>query len=192
MYKRSPRTPPPPPPPPLPSPSTPTSEESPPPPPKPPPPSPTSEDEGIFSYDSSVLYPTPPHQCEDSDTDPPADITVEVSQGGVRSNLSGASPATPQTPLSLLTPDNMGLPLTPLCRVMGMPSEAILEEGYDSNLQFGPFIQDGLVEEEFASMDEEEKTVIEVVTAEPGESEEGKAVPVLTSDGINKMKVMEL
>ena len=70
---------------------------------------------------------------------------------------------TPQTPLSLLTPANMSLPLTPLCRVMGMPSEAILEEGYDSDMQFGLFIQDGVLEEEFASMYEVEKMVIEVV-----------------------------
>ena len=61
----------------------------------------------------------------------------------------------------------MGLPLTPPYRVMEMPSEALLEEGYDRNMQFGLFIQDGLVEEEFASMDEVEKTVIEVVTLEP-------------------------
>ena len=86
-------------------------------------------------------------------------------------NLSNASPETHQTPLSLLSPVNMGLPLTPLCRVIKIPSEAILEEGYDSDMQFDPFIQDGVVEEEFVSMDEVEKTVIEVVTAEPGESE---------------------
>ena len=41
-------------------------------------------------------------------------------------------------------------------------------------------------------MDEEEKTVIEVVTEEPGEVEEGEALPVLTSNDIKKMKVMEL
>ena len=41
-------------------------------------------------------------------------------------------------------------------------------------------------------MDEAEKTVIEVVTEESGESEEGEAVPVLTSKDIKKMKVMEL
>ena len=41
-------------------------------------------------------------------------------------------------------------------------------------------------------MDEVEKTFIEVVIDEPGKSEEGKAVLVLTSDDINKMKVMEL
>ena len=34
--------------------------------------------------------------------------------------------------------------------------------------------------------------VIGVVTAEPGESEEGKSVPVLTSDDIKEMKVVEL
>ena len=41
-------------------------------------------------------------------------------------------------------------------------------------------------------MDKVEKTVIELVIAEPGESEEGEAVPVPTSDDIKKMKVMEL
>ena len=41
-------------------------------------------------------------------------------------------------------------------------------------------------------MDEVEKTVIEVVTTEPEKSEEGEAVPVLTSNDIKKMKVMEL
>ena len=146
---------------------TPTLEESPPPPPQPPPPLPTSEEEGTFSSDSVDLDPTPPHQCEGSDSDPSAAITVDASQISVQGNLSDASPATPQTPLYLLTPENMGLPLTPLCRVMGMPSEAILEERYDSDMQFVTFIQDGVVEE-FTSMDEEEKTVIEVVTAEPG------------------------
>ena len=41
-------------------------------------------------------------------------------------------------------------------------------------------------------MDEAEKTVIEVVTEESGESEEGEAVPVPTSNDIKNMKVMEL
>ena len=58
---------------------------------------------------------------------------------------------------------------------MEMPSEVILEEGYDSDMQFGPFIKYVVVEEEFASMDEEEKTVIELLTAEQGKSEEGEA-----------------
>ena len=59
-------------------------------------------------------------------------------------------------------------------------------------MQFGPFIQDGIVEEEFASIDEEEKMVIEVVTSETGKIEEGEAVPLLTSNDIKKMKVMDL
>ena len=41
-------------------------------------------------------------------------------------------------------------------------------------------------------MDEEEKTVIEVATEEPGGSEEIKAVLVPTIEYIKKMKVMEL
>ena len=41
-------------------------------------------------------------------------------------------------------------------------------------------------------MDEEYKTVIEVVTVETGEIEESKAVPVLTSNDLKKMNVMYL
>ena len=54
-----------------------------------------------------------------------------------------------------------------------MSSEAILEEGRDRNMQFSPFIQDGVVEEEFSSMNEEDKMVIEEVTTDPGKGEEG-------------------
>ena len=131
------------------------------------------------------------NQYDSSDAYPPAAITLDASQGSVRSNLSDASPATPQNPLSLLTPENMGLSLTTACCVMDTPSESLLEEGYDINMQFCQFIQDGVVEEDFASIDEVEKIVVEVVTAEPGESEEGKAVPMLASDGIKKLKVMK-
>ena len=59
----------------------------------------------------------------------------------------------------------MGLLLTNLCR------EALLVERYENDMKFGPFIQDGLVEEDFASMDELDKTVIEAVTEEPIKSE---------------------
>ena len=74
------------------------------------------------------------NRCDVSDANPTAAITVDASQGSVRSNLSDASPATPQNPLSLLSPENMGLPLTPPCRITEMPSEALLEEGYDSDM----------------------------------------------------------
>ena len=47
--------------------------------------------------------------CDGSDSDPPAAITVDASQGSVQSNVPDASPTTPHNPLSLLTPENMGL-----------------------------------------------------------------------------------
>ena len=103
--------------------------------------------EGDFSFDLAVSDPMQPHQCDGSVPDLSAAVTVDASQVSVQSNLSDDYPVTPQTPLYILTPENMGLPLTPLCHVMGIPSEAILEEGYDSDMQFGLFIQDGVVEE---------------------------------------------
>ena len=90
---------------------------------------PTSEEEGGFSFDLAVSDPTPLHRCDGSDSDPSAAITVDASQGSVQGNLYDDFTATPPNPLSFLTPENMGLPLTPFFRVMGIPSEAILEEG---------------------------------------------------------------
>ena len=100
-----------------------------------------------FSFDLAVSDPTPLHRFDGSDSDLSAAVTVDASQGSVKFYFSDDSPATPQTSLYFLTPENMGLPLTPLCRDMGIPSEAILEEGYDSDMQFGLFIRDVLVEE---------------------------------------------
>ena len=57
------------------------------------------------------------NRCDSSDAGPSAAITVDALQGIVRSNLSGAYPATPKNPLSLLTPENMGLSLTSICCV---------------------------------------------------------------------------
>ena len=58
------------------------------------------------------------NRCDRSDAGPPETITVDASQVSVRSNLAYASPVILNTPLSPLTPDNMSLPLTPLCQVM--------------------------------------------------------------------------
>ena len=85
----------------------------------------------------------------------------------------------------------MGLPQTPPQRVLVMPNNELLEAGYDSNMQFGPFLQAGVAEESFASMNEAEKTAEEGEIAEPDEVAES-APPVLASDDIKKMKVAEL
>ena len=86
-------------------------------------------------------------RCDGCDAGPSAAIAVDLSYGSVRSNFSDASPATVQNPLSLLSPENIGLPLTRFFRVMEICSKAILEEVYDSDMQFGLFIQDGVEEE---------------------------------------------
>ena len=74
------------------------------------------------------------NRCDGSDADPLSAIIVDASQGSVQSNLSDAYPETSHNILSLLTPDNMSLPLTPPCRVMEMSNEALLEEGYENDM----------------------------------------------------------
>ena len=101
------------------------------------------------------------------------------------------SPATPVRCLPVVPPEDMGLPQTPPQCVLIMPSDELLEEGYDSDMQHGPFLQHGVMEESFEIMDEVEKTATEDETAEPDEVVES-APPPLTSNAIKKMKVKEL
>ena len=48
----------------------------------------------------------------------------------------------------------MGLPPSPPCQVLQMPQDEMLEGGYDTDTQLGPFYEDGVSNEVFVSMDE--------------------------------------
>ena len=86
----------------------------------------------------------------------------------------------------------MGLPATPPSRVLNMPSIELIDQGYDSDMQIGPFFETGVADETFVSMDED---VLEEV-APPAQVQEVEpetaSDPVLTSETIDKMKVAEL
>ena len=92
----------------------------------------------------------------------------------------------------------MGLPPTPPARCLKMPGESLLDDGYDSDYQVGPFFQSGVEDEALVCMNEtapEEPEAI-LVVAEEGENSENvnavTVVPDLTDDVINGMMVVEL
>ena len=90
---------------------------------------------------------------------PPVSITTTHSQVSYVSNLTGNAPVSPvsQFPVSLVSKSShLGIPLTPPSRMMNMPDEKLFEEGYDSDIQRGPFYETGVSDEMFVGMDEDE------------------------------------
>lgn len=91
----------------------------------------------------------------DGDVLPPlASIRDAGVAPSIVSNLTTASDEIPLTALPRLSPRSVGQPKTPPSRVLIMPSEEMMEEGYDSDHQCGPFIENGVDNEEFYNMDE--------------------------------------
>ena len=92
----------------------------------------------------------------------------------------------------------MGLPPTPPSRQLKIPDEGMMDAGYDSDFNMGPFVQDGVSAEAFVSMEEEAPVEPEpvLVLTDGGENRENTipeiAQPVLTEAVIDVMKIVEL
>ena len=102
---------------------------------------------------------------------PPISITTSQTQDSYVSNLTGNEPVFPESefPVSLvLKSSHLGIPLTPPSRMMNMPNEKLFEEGYDSDIQWGPFYETGVSDDMLVVMNEDEsvsKLVIPPVVA---------------------------
>ena len=121
--------------------------------------------------------------------------------GTIASNVSNVtSPSTDNalTDLPASSAVGIGQPKTPPSRVLVMPSEELMADGYDSDNQRGPFIQDGVADEVYHNMDEvAPEAPIEAipVVGDDGRDEAPIAEEVdqvLDADKINGMKVAEL
>ena len=76
-----------------------------------------------------------------------------------------------------------------------MPSEELMEAGYDTDHQCGPFVQNGVEDEEFYNMDEAApEAPIEAVPVleEGGDGDVAVAEIVLDEEAVGKLKVAEL
>ena len=92
--------------------------------------------------------------CDGTDKSLPSSIHSNEIKDGDISNITLEEEASQPTPSTTLTPDEMGMPSTPPSRILIMPSEEQLEEGYDSDSNVGPFIDPNIAQENLVSMDE--------------------------------------
>ena len=138
------------------------------------------------------------NQPDEDVNSPPRTIRDEGTIASNVSNVTGASIDNTLTDLPASSAIGIGQPKTPPSRVLIMPSEELMEDGYDSDHQRGPFIQDGVADEAYHNMDEvAPEAPIEAIPV-PDE-EGGEEVPVaveadqvLDAATINGMKVVEL
>ena len=137
---------------------------------------------------------------ERDDNVPSLPQTIDATQiePSISSNITDASNDDTNPPLPRFSPIGIGQPKTPPSRVLIMPSNEMMAEGYDSDGQCGPFIENGATDDEFYSMDEDvpEDPVVAVISPEDEGGESAPEVPeaelVLDAAAIEGMKVLDL
>lgn len=81
----------------------------------------------------------------------------------------------------------MVLTSTPPLQALKMPEQSLVQEIYDSDMQMGPFFEEGVEDELFVSMDES------VVPADAIENvEDSSSVTALINAEIDSFKVIEI
>jgi hypothetical protein len=130
--------------------------------------------------------------CDGTDKSLPSSIHTNDIKDGDISNITIEADASSPTPSTTLTPDDCGMPSTPPSRLLIMPSEEQLEEGYDSDGNVGPFIDPNIADENLVSMDEttpDQQVVVIGKKKKSGGSTRRRLLKVKT---IKKMGVLEL
>ena len=85
----------------------------------------------------------------------PQTIVAAKVEPSITSNITDASNDVPNSSLPRFSSIAIGQPETPPSRVPIMPSDKIMEEGYDSDGQCSPSIENGAKDDEFYSIDED-------------------------------------
>ena len=141
--------------------------------------------EFINRCDEANNVPESVNQLKNLDTSTFSSITNTVAKSPERNGL-------PKLPLE------MGLPPSPPSRQLKIPDEGMMDAGYDSDFNMGPFVQDGVSAEAFISMEEEAPVEPEpVLVLADGDGNREKIIPeiaepVLTEAVIDAMKIVEL
>ena len=133
--------------------------------------------------------------CDAGDGAVPNAIQADRTEDSELSNITVEGQICPPTPCANLTPPECGMPKTPPRRVLIMPSDEALEEGYDSDGNLGPFMSESVEDDRFVSMNEtapEAPTDVTPPPADEVESAAASAAPCLDEETMNKMKVSEL
>ena len=134
------------------------------------------------------------NQCDDDKRSPPDILQIEEYESSTLSSITPQVTGTLKKIGEQQQSIEMGLPPTPLLQTLKMPDLSFLEEGYDSDMQIGPFYQDGVHDEGFVIMDEDALEEPESILLPDNAAENVKNLsPVmLTDEQINGMKVLEL
>ena len=134
------------------------------------------------------------NQCDDDKRSPPGTLQIDKHEGSTLSSITSQVTGTPKKIGEQQQSIEMGLPPTPPLRKLKMPDLSLLEEGYDSDMQIGPFYQDGVHDKGFVIMDEDalEEPESILVPDNAAENVENLSPVTLTDKQINGMKVLEL
>ena len=132
---------------------------------------------------------------------PQTSIECTTTISAAISSVSGTPHASPGTTNATIKPVEMGLPPTPVTRRPEMTNEETMDNGYDSDGQLGPFLENGVSDESNYCMDEV-PLVRNIDSTVPTENTENtkndknssvpEAVAALNDAAIDKMKVAEL
>ena len=98
-----------------------------------------------------VQTPEKEKQCDGANETPLTTCQLDQADVTTLSSITEERRRTPENLKPKMKPSDMGLPPTPPCRTIKMPEMALLEIGYDSDFQMGPFIQDGIENGRFFS-----------------------------------------
>ena len=141
------------------------------------------------------------NQCDEGNATPAATVQLDNNDNTEYSSLTQAVPRSPELIIAQMRPIDMGLPPTPPSRQLKMPNDEMMDAGYDSDFEVGPFIQSGVEEEGMVCMDEEAPEAPEPIlaVAENDENDENiiaaeivQPLQELTDEQIGSMKVVEL
>jgi len=131
--------------------------------------------------------------CDKATKPPPEACYDEKLDGSTISTITSALLATPVNQKSKIAPTEMGLPPIPPLPTLKMIDKSLIEDGYDTDCQLGPFVEAGVEAEKIVCMD---KAPLESEKPNIRESENVKnldtvnaatANPILTNELIDKM-----
>ena len=134
------------------------------------------------------------NQCDDGKNSPPETLQIKKSENSTLSNITPQVAGSPTTIGEQQQPVEMGLPSTAPSQMLKIPDLSFLEEGYDSDMQIGPFYQDGVHDIGFVIMDEDalEEPESIVVPDNAAKNVKNSSPITLIDKQINGMKVLEL
>ena len=133
--------------------------------------------------------------CEDCVQVPPKALQCDKHTDTMLISLTAPFKALSGSTIAQLSASDLGLPPTPPCRILKLPEEVAMEEGYDSNGQLGLFLQKGFEAESNYCINEQPLELDLIALDSINETIAKTKINqnfILDNESINRMKVSEL